>query len=195
MSAWLSWCRRWESPMPQKSSKLCTADVELALYAHLGGSQAGICIPNVRNGLFDDRHEADLVRLTSSGFFEEYELKISGSDIVRDSKKRNGLGHARHRYVSRLWFVVPEPYMHDPLIPKFAGIISFRVEGKTFLFKTVRAAPLNPNRMQPKPSVLTRFFKLACYRVWSLKQHLQKLRGGSFYTAPTPRRRRHGRRY
>jgi len=181
--------------MPPKPIKLCTADVELALYAHLGGSQAGICIPNVRSGLFDDRHEADLVRLTSSGFFEEYELKISGSDIVMDSKKRGGLGHARHRYVSRLWFVVPEPYMHDPAIPKFAGIISFRTNGKAMLFTTVRAAPLNPNRIQPKHNVLVKFFKLASYRVWTLKQHLQRVRGGSLYTPPTPRRRRRGRLY
>lgn len=170
-------------------TKLCAADVELALYNSLGGAQAGIFIPNVRSGLFDDGHEADLVRLTAN-YFEEYEIKLNAADIKKDTTKRNGLGHARHKYVARLWFVVPESCKDDANIPKFAGIMSFRVMGKMLIFYTVRAPQVNKNRVKPSEKVITKFLKLACYRVWALKQHLQKARGGGFYTPVLRRRKR-----
>jgi hypothetical protein len=156
--------------------KLCAADVELGLYNHLGGAQAGVCIPNVRSGLFDDGHEADFVRLTDN-YFEEYEIKLSAADIKKDTQKRKGLGHARHRY-----------------IPKFAGILSFKVVGAVMLFNSVRAPKLNPNRMKADFKVINKFLRLACYRVWLLKLHLQKARGGGLYV-PVRRRRKRGRRY
>jgi len=173
--------------------KLCAADIELGLYAHLGGAQAGVCIPNVRSGLFDDGHEADFVRFTES-YFEEYEIKLSASDIKRDTQKRSGLGHARHRYIARLWFVVPEELANDPNIPKFAGILSFKLIGKTLLFNSERSPKLNPNRIKPDGKVIHKFLRLACYRVWSLKLHLQKARGGGLYV-PVHRRRKRGRHY
>jgi hypothetical protein len=173
--------------------KLCAADVELGLYNHLGGAQAGVCIPNVRSGLFDDGHEADFVRLTDN-YFEEYEIKLSAADIKKDTQKRKGLGHARHRYIARLWFVVPDELADDVNIPKFAGILSFKVVGAVMLFNSVRAPKLNPNRMKADFKVINKFLRLACYRVWSLKLHLQKARGGGLYV-PVRRRRKRGRRY
>jgi len=168
-----------------KERRLCAADIEIGLVDHLGERGANIFVPNVSFGLFDDRHEADLVQLTRSHKMFEYEIKCSAADIHKDTLKQGGRGHALHRFISELWFVVPQDLANNPEIPKHAGILAYAIGVRgSLVFRAIKAPKLNRNRVKLSQDIIMKFLRLGCFRIWTLKKHLQSKRGGSLYVEP-----------
>ena len=63
-----------------------TDDIELKLYQNFGHTSQ-LLIPNVSFG-FVSWGEIDLLRLTTSDYLHEYEIKISMADFRKEKKKR-----------------------------------------------------------------------------------------------------------
>lgn len=128
--------------------------IQHALYAQFG-QQSQMMIPN-----YTPRHwfEADMIRITKSGFMDEFEIKVSVSDFKADALKGSseyelrrwqhltpeqlasrGLDtRTKHERLAagdtrgpcRFWFAVPEELLTKLEIPEWAGVVTFRPWGK-----------------------------------------------------------------
>lgn len=89
--------------------------------------------------------ECDVWRLTSSGFTDEYEIKLTVSDFKADSRKskkvygrwcpilkrfpdpkvltKHDILRGSEGGPNRFWFVLPEPMANMVVIPEYAGLI------------------------------------------------------------------------
>lgn len=92
--------------------------------------------------------ECDVMEITASGFFREYEVKLTVGDFLADAKKVR----AEDRYLGRLsttkhsrlvladpcgpcqfWYVTPEGLLHPSMVPDWAGLIEFRPTPNDFV--------------------------------------------------------------
>jgi len=85
-------------------TKLSVKDIELSIVCSMQYARKDLYVPNVSWGFFSE-HEADLVKITKSGYLTEFEIKRSWNDFVADFKK-----HSYHHddRISELYYVVPE---------------------------------------------------------------------------------------
>lgn len=134
--------------------------------------------------------ECDLMEVTSSGYFVEYEIKISRSDFKADFAKekpdwskpwkfgvkrenmskherlRNDVGEATPR---RFFFVVPDGLISASDIPPYAGLIT--VNPKMNEYQVVRA----PDRHRQKlPQAILEHARGICYWRWHRLLQAQK---------------------
>jgi len=114
--------------------------------------------------------ETDVCEITKSGFFREYEIKVTRADFLNDSSKSREVRRAwnpqtltydiwstenKHQMVgsrapgcpSQFWFVVPENLVAAEEVPDWAGLIYIRhgVHGRSrrayFSEREIKAAP------------------------------------------------------
>ena len=153
-------------------------DIELAVSRNYGIRQ-NIIVPNVSWGIHCLQYEADLVVLRPSGWGIEIEIKVSGSDIKADLKKRHT--HDCNLF-KELWFAVPEELAGHSDIPERAGIISVKVcvanSYQPNGHSATRIRPATTNKEAIKWSDRNRqaLCRLATMRVWSLKATIAKIR-------------------
>ena len=123
-----------------------TADhIELALTRHGGpfDCRPWLVVDRVSWGF--NIHECDLVAVSSNGYAHEIEIKVSASDLRRDSKKRHGhrdqdprgYGYRmrtgkRTSRITCFWFAVPEALVKvaETEIPVGAGLIGVDDDGR-----------------------------------------------------------------
>ena len=152
-----------------KPPALKTNRLELLVANHFG-MRENIIVPNVSWGLLN--HEADLLVLRPSGWAEEVELKVSRSDLKRDSLKHHGRGHRASDKVHKLWFAVPQALADDPSIPAHAGILSARYTPQGWVIETVRAPTCNRHAHKLTATEIHQLMRLGMFRIWTLKQKL-----------------------
>lgn len=166
--------------------------IQIGLYYAIG-SAARCALPNYTPvGWF----ECDLASVSKSGFFTEYEIKLTAADLKADGKKRTTIAryreiktdnpHKRFRRIerrhkkhdqlkcsdtrgpSRYYMVVPAGLVDHPAIPPWAGII--RASEQTANWSSVRVIR-QPQRLhvhRVDPRMIRDMFKTSYYRAWSM---------------------------
>lgn len=98
-----------------------------------------LVVPNIGT----DLGEADIIRYLHSRSVEEYEIKISRADFVKDKSKRSKhiyLQDRHRRCPNRFFYVCPKEIKAE--VPEYAGLIEFTLAEGQFFFNVVKAAPL-----------------------------------------------------
>lgn len=115
-------------------------------------------------------YEADLLCLMRSGFLDEYEIKISVSDLKREFAKDNRTKVAKHRHllaqatyprmipVRRFSIVLPEDLVipSSLIVPAHIGIVRVPIDGRR-----------HPT-IERKPKLLPGYRKLFDNEQWSI---------------------------
>lgn len=144
--------------------------IELAIARHFN-SRINLIVPNLSWGLHLG-YEADLVVVTPAKYAYEIEIKVSKSDLKRDSKKRNCHNSMKFK---RLYFAVPdfmETYALE-FIPKRSGLLTVDKYG---FVKLIRYPETNKDARTLTDSEIKHLHELMSMRVWNLKEILN-----SFY--------------
>jgi hypothetical protein len=157
--------------------RLCARQVELAVAEHFRWRQ-NLVVPNVSWGLPGLHYEADLVVVYPSRWAIEVEVKVTRADIKADRNKRKW--DSQHfECISRnlfkeFWIAVPLGLETCDAIPDFAGVLT--VDPRPDMMRWARlvrrpqrnkaARPLTPQQYQALQ-------RLAYFRVWTMKQHLE----------------------
>lgn len=164
------------------AARLNAREMELRL-AYYFGYRRNLVVPNVSWGLPNLRHEADLVVVYGSGWASEIEIKVSRSDLRRDTLKRKwrwiNTASCGNEYFREFWMAVPPELADDPTIPEHAGILIVRRdhergENWTWLkrVEVLRRPKRNPKARKLMPTEVACLQRLAYLRVWSMKEHL-----------------------
>lgn len=152
--------------------KIHAGHIEVAV-AELVGWRTHVIVPNVSWGL-GLNHECDLLVLDAKSKFTEIEIKVTLSDLKRDFSKFHG---HRSDMITRLVYAVPDTLTDQALalVPRHCGIIEvkFVEAGGRFQAYWVRNCK-HRNENGPGPETITKFLKLGCMRVWTLKQTLNQ---------------------
>jgi len=162
-----------------------TQKMEL-LVARLFRPRQNLIIPNVHWGF--SIHECDLLVVSSSGFLTEVEIKISKSDLAKDSEKKHGHNDRR---IKNLYFAIPEKLLDCvDLIPERAGIIcvyptikisaSKEIPWDTMRWekaKIIRKAATNKNAKPISDDEKYQLARLGALRIWGLKEKLIEKEG------------------
>lgn len=103
--------------------------IELMKYCHSNISE--IVVPNYYLG----RYECDLLKISSSGYLTEYEIKVSKADFKKDAEKKHKVYNqstgfkTKHDIIrngercNRFYFVVPENLIDPKSVPDGFGLI------------------------------------------------------------------------
>jgi len=142
-------------------------EIEVALSKHFNIRQV-LIVPNVSFGFL--KYEADLLMVSGSGYAWEIEIKVSRSDLLRDSKKRHKHDDEKIR---QLWFAIPkklESSIAD--IPSHAGVLVVDEHGRTW---ERRSPTANLSAKKLTDDERYQVARLGTLRIWGLKEKLLKL--------------------
>lgn len=156
-------------------TKLSIEEIEWLMINHDGFNyRKDLFVPNVKTGF---THEMDLVRLTTSGYVEEYEIKRSWSDFLADFKKEH---HHKDEKVRKFFYVLPisiyekcKNYLEENKII-CDGIYTYTEDKKTE-FHSIECERSDWCRKL----FLEEKFDLARYsnaRMWKMKEKIAKLK-------------------
>jgi len=145
-----------------------TRDVEVAVANHFD-YRRNLIVPRVSWGL--NLHECDLLILSDAGYASEVEIKVSKSDLLRDSDKY----HKHHsNKIKALWFAVPDTLGDFALthIEADIGVLcvcenSFK--GKSRRCKILRQAKLRQASRKFTEEERYQLSRLGLMRYWSLR--------------------------
>ena len=108
-------------------------------------------------------HEMDVCSINKSGFITEYEVKISKSDFIADSKKRKWkyFNSKMELYIPNyFYYVCPTGLIIESQIPEYAGLIY--VEDNSL--STIKKASLIHKHKHNRDKALTKFCKVLSQR-------------------------------
>jgi hypothetical protein len=143
-------------------------DIEVAVAKHFD-YRRNLIVPNISWGLLD--YEADILVLSAAGYASEVEIKVSRSDLRRDSKKQHG---HRSDLVKAFWFAVPEAIVDFALehIPEDAGLLGIWERqrrggpGSIFEARPHRFPTPRPHSRKFTESERHQMARLAAMRYW-----------------------------
>ena len=168
--------------------KMNATTLQCALYDRFG-RQSELMVPNYTPASW---YEADVLRITDSGYMEEFEIKLTLADFKVDALKgtdprlkyatRESLGATykptKHERLAagdsggpcRFWFVVPEDLAAKLEIPTWAGLLTARPWGKgaRLAYQPLKKAP-QLHRQKADPKILEHAKSVFYYRYWNLK--------------------------
>jgi hypothetical protein len=121
--------------------------------------------------------EADIYSITSAGYGQEYEIKLTRADFVQDAQKERRTttkGVTLKKFEELLagrgprvfYYVVPETLLPELEIPEFAGVMTFRQRGKTLRFNEAKKPRLLHKNKVPD-TVIAQLMQACYYRFWS----------------------------
>jgi hypothetical protein len=151
-------------------------ELEVALMRHFNIRQ-NIVVPNLSHSML--RYEADIVRVTSSGYGTEVEIKVSKSDLLADFKKEYYHNSELFKF---FYYAVPEDMEEFALehIPQRAGLfVGVRSdfwwsEHNLVYIKEVRKARTNPDHRRWTEEEMSYLNRLGCMRILGLKESILK---------------------
>lgn len=144
-------------------NEITTIDIE-SIVSRKFGIRQNLIVPNVSWGLDLRLHECDLLILSSSGYATEIEIKVSKSDLIKDSEKSHG---HRSDLIKYLYFAIPSHLAkYIDYIPLRAGI--FVITTNRILYK-IKNAERNKNAKQFDDNLKFKLARLGAMRVWGLK--------------------------
>lgn len=160
--------------MKKERARVATCmDIEL-LATRLFNTRAGIAVPNVHWGA--NIHECDVLIVSKAGWATEIEIKVSKSDLKKDSTKRHG--HKSDK-ISNLYFAIPDKLLGCiELIPERAGIIVVRpyVSQDYGFFAEIFRQPIANNYAKKwTDQELKNLGRLGAMRIWNLKSTVRGL--------------------
>lgn len=150
-------------------------DIQFHLMAHLK-FKGGCAFNNFTPSLW---WECDVIHITDSGYFREYEIKLSRSDFKADSKKarnwyenNNRVSKTKHQLLSessptgpkQFYFVCPDDLIQASEVPEWAGLIWIHENkfGRVHPVEQKKAPILNKEKTGE--ALLKRIYKNAYYR-------------------------------
>ena len=162
---------------------MTTLEMEVAIMDFLNPYN-DVIVPNVSHGLL--RYEADIVKLTSSGYATEIEIKTSKADFNADFKKKRFHDSSLFKY---FYYAVPKELVEYvlPRLPERAGLYSvepcvyqYRERGKLYEeagYKVIEviAPKVNPLHRKWKESEQAKLVRLGCMRILTLKINLLRM--------------------
>lgn len=156
-----------------RSKVLTCMDIE-CLVAQMFGIRSHIIVPNVSWGF--NIHECDLLIISKSNWAYEVEIKVSKSDLKKDTSKKHG--HVSNR-IKYLYFAIPEKLESSiDLIPERAGIIIIRenkfVSGD-FYTELIRQPQANKEAVKLTDKDVKQISRLGAMRIWALKYTISNL--------------------
>lgn len=137
--------------------------------------------------------ECDMFGVTKSGYFHEFEIKLTIADFRRDASKKapdtwrwvdgqkqTVTGASKHSQIgtalgpSRFWYVVPEALIDQSEVPKWAGL-QFLLErhGSYYARPIVQAPQLH--RVKISDDIVRHSMSVCYYRYWHERQALDLL--------------------
>lgn len=166
--------------MSQQS--ITAAEISRHLICHLRASGSAIVLPNIFIGC--SSWESDVVRVTKSGCWSEYEIKVSVSDYKADFQKRRGRIIKHQAYSSRdqitgrrywatrtfpkpkqFYFVFPESLIDHAHVPPHCGIIEMTPYAHGIRADVTRRAPVLKNHTKLSYDDMYSLALKASYRV------------------------------
>jgi hypothetical protein len=157
-----------------------TIEMEIVL-SHYFNHRQNLIVPNVSWSYF--MHELDLLILSRAGYAREIEIKVSMSDLKRESFK-----HHNHesRKIRQLYFAISENvFKHKDftldLIPERAGLLVIEKnpkakpnEFKIYNYRVTehRKAKIDINAEKWQEKDITNVTRLGAMRIWTLKKQL-----------------------
>lgn len=152
--------------------KITAAHIEIAVARHFGYRQH-LIVPNVSWGM--GLHECDVLILSSLGYATEVEIKISASDLKKDTRKRHGHVDSQNR-IKKLYFAIPEKLMdYADAIPERAGILVYKYFNGRGYVEEIRPARQNMRARPLTDDERYNMARLGAMRIWSLKQKIMTL--------------------
>lgn len=130
--------------------------------------------------------ECDIFALTKSGYFHEFEIKLTVADFKADAEKRdrgyrfvgnrytNECGDTKYKRLSsadesgpvNFWYIVPEGLITPDDLPEFAGLkYAIALKDKTLLVEDIVKAP-RLHRQKAKQEVADHVKTVFYYRFW-----------------------------
>lgn len=123
-------------------------------------------IPNVSYGFFKDR-EVDLLVVSKANYLTEIEIKISLSDLKKDSEKFK-FQKERSNLIKDFYYAMPEKLWDkikdNPPIPEYAGVIV--VTNKSA--KLIRKSQSYNKAKKITDLQLMKLYRLSSFRYWSI---------------------------
>jgi hypothetical protein len=160
-----------------------TDEMEIAL-AQYFNPRYRLIIPRMSWGF--GIHECDLIVVTKSGYATEVEIKVSKSDLIKDSKKTHGHFSSK---ISYLYFAIPD-YLKDSIdkIPERAGVLVVKKDKDHIMSNSQLSYSFNVSHERnpklqlgyngkPEKYKLTieeqfKIARLGALRIWKLKEKL-----------------------
>lgn len=158
--------------------RITAQDLEIAIARHFNPRQ-NLIVPNVSWGL--GLHECDVLICTGKGYLTEVEIKISKSDLKKDSEKCHGHVDRENR-IKKLYFAFPEKLLDcAELVPERAGILVYKYYKNRYGY----VDQIKPARQNMKARPLTdteryEMARLGALRIWGLKKKIQELQGRGY---------------
>lgn len=136
--------------------------------------------------------ECDVFEVTDSGYWREYEIKISRADFFADAKKDRPVAYnylpgaareTKHQVLargdragpSRFWYVMPAGLIKPEELPSWAGLIEF---AGNYERQVVAAPPIHNEKVDPR---IVAHARSVCY--WRMHSEFQAIIRGA---APSP---------
>lgn len=120
--------------------------------------------------------ECDLVMITSSGYWHEFEVKLTLADFRRDGEKTREAGPWGNRTLENkhdllannndrgptcFWYVMPAGLLQEDLLPAWAGLIEIEQNGK-YLYEKTRVKAPRRHGQKADPAIRAHIFE-TCY--------------------------------
>ena len=145
-------------------------EIEIAIAEYFGIRQ-NLSVPNVSWGI--GIYECDVLVLTKTGYAYEVEIKISRSDLLRDSRKRHQHWDWQNR-IRKFWFAIPEKLVSESTsIPNRAGVLAVNRFGQV---REIRPASINASARKLEPDEQYKLARLGVLRMWALKKKVLALK-------------------
>ena len=135
------------------------------------------------NNLYVFNWESDVLILTQSGYWYEYEIKISRADFRNDFKHKNNkhvhsLSNADHTFKPNyFYYAVPENLISIEEVPEYAGLIYVAEHGSARIIK--KAPILHKIKNEPnKMNLADKFYnnmKTAQFKTYEIKRDIKDL--------------------
>lgn len=124
--------------------------------------------------------ECDLVMISASGYWHEFEIKLSLADFRRDAEKKKEVGpwtswgkdrvfESKHDLLANsdrgptcFWYVAPIGVIPLSLLPAWAGLIEIEVNGKHIYEKSPTVKAPRRHGQKADPAIRAHVFE-TCY--------------------------------
>lgn len=175
--------------MKRKTQKIDTLDLEIALIQKFD-PRANLIVPNVSWGIWrpgpGPLHECDILILSKKHFATEIEIKVTTSDLLKDSEKWHG---HYHNLIRRFFYAVPAKIKDIALehIPERAGLITaeWKIynegmfdEWKKLILREERSCKINRYALKWDDDEAYQLARLGAMRILNLKKKIKELKNG-----------------
>lgn len=153
-----------------------SADIQVALWRELEYSRHHR--PVVPNAIVKNWFECDVLSVSGSGYWWEFEIKISKTDFLNDALKTARIGgygsKPVHKYSAiqekqgpaRFCYVTPEGLLNKDDIPEFAGL--WEVDKFKRVREVIKPPTLHMEKLDQK--VVDDLYRKMYWRYWKLAE-------------------------